>query len=159
MGHHVEVHKKGPGLAKLIKIVKQLEINPEVRIGIFEGHAGRDGTGALTNVDLGIIHEFGTPNNRPPERSFLRSTADHKRAAWMDLMTRALQKVIDGKISVDTALGLVGQRASADVKRTITSGSGVPPPLSQVTIDRKGSSRPLVDSSQLLNSITYRTDK
>lgn len=159
MGHHASVEKKGPGLAKLIKIVKQLQINPEVRIGIFEGHAGRDGADKLTNVELGIIHEFGSPGGHPPERSFLRSTADHKRKAWMDLMTRALQKVLDGKISVDTALGLVGQRASADVRRAITSGEGIPPPLSQVTIDRKGSSRPLVDSSQLVNSITYRTDK
>lgn len=149
------VQKKGKGLAQLIKIVDQLKIDPEVRIGIFQGGGPRTGSGP-TNVEIGIIHEFGAPGANIPERSFLRRTADHKRKDWLDLMARALGKVVDGKITAQTALGLVGQRASADVKQTITRGAGVPPPLKDKTIAAKGSSRPLVDTGQLVNSITYK---
>ncbi len=152
---HSKVEKKGPGLAKLQKLVAKLDREPECRVGIFAG-GSRIGD-EVSNVELGVIHEFGAPGAGIPERSFLRSTADRKRQEWLALMTRALGKAVDGKLSVEAAIDLIGLKAVADVKASITRGTGIEPPLKAATIRRKGSSRPLVDTSQLLNSIVHKT--
>jgi phage gpG-like protein len=108
----------------------------------------------LDNVALAVIHEFGVPQKRIPSRPFLRSTFDAKRDDWRRLLERMAPQVLRGKLSVEQALGLLGQRASADVKRRITTGSNFVP-NAPITIARKGSSRPLIDTGRLMNSISY----
>jgi phage gpG-like protein len=126
----------------------------QVRVGILASSAERQG-GEISNLELGMIHEFGAPGANIPQRSFLRATADQKKQAWGKLIEQLSKKLVNKGISLQDALGLLGQRASADIKNTITQGAGIPPPLKPETIRRKGSSRPLVDSGQLVASITY----
>ncbi|MDF7681191.1 hypothetical protein PT300_11600 [Enterobacteriaceae bacterium ESL0689] len=47
----------------------------------------------------------------------------------------------------------MGEKLAGEVKRKIQSG--IAPPLDPKTIARKGSSRPLIDTGNLLQSITY----
>lgn len=147
----------GDGMKRLAALALTLRKNPHVKIGVFaDDGIRRDG---LSNVEIAIINEFKEsvgPGGVGPARSFLRSTYDTKREDWEKLLERFLRLVIAGKIDLKDALELVGQRASADVKKRILSGAGIPPPNTQATIDRKGSSRPLVDSSQMVNSISYQ---
>lgn len=139
-----------------------------VKVGLLGSGAKRD-DGALTNVEIGIIHEFGAPEAGIPERSFLRSTAARNRAEYMALLAK-LAKKFYGEASLDgmrKALALVGQRASADVKKHITAGEPIPPPntpevfLRKLKKNEEGfnrtglAPRTLVDTGRMVNSISY----
>ncbi|MEM8168046.1 hypothetical protein Q4R38_18910, partial [Morganella morganii] len=51
------------------------------------------------------------------------------------------------------AFAIVGEKLSGEVKRKIQSG--INPELDPKTVARKGSSKPLIDTGNLLQSITY----
>ncbi len=141
---------KGKGLEKLKEVMTELASRPYVKVGVV-GSAAAAGHGGLTNAELAVVHEFGTEDI--PARPFLRSTASAQRAAWEALMRKVLEKVATRKLPLEKGLALIGERAAADVRRTVTSG--VPPPNAPSTIAAKGSSKPLVDTGQLLRSIAY----
>lgn len=122
-----------------------------VAVGAISGAGGDDGHGGLTNAQLLGIHEFGTATI--PERAPIRTAFDVKGSSWATLAAKLLGNVLGGKTTAVAALGLLGQRAVADIRRVITAR--LPPPLKDATVARKGSSVPLVDTGQLLNSITY----
>lgn len=126
---------------------------PHVKIGIMSDSGTHEG--GISMVELAAIHEFGTADGHVLERSFLRSTFRAQIDAWKAFAKRLLKGVVGGKMPIAQALGLLGQRAAADVKKRITTGAGIPPLLAKSTVSRKGSSRPLVDTGALLNSITY----
>lgn len=128
-----------------------------VKVGVMQSKGGGASAGAgLTMVDLATIHEFGAPAAGIPERSFIRRTFAEKHEALAAMTKRLAAAVVTKKMPVDRALGLLGAWGAAEVKRTITSGPGVPPPLSPVTIARKGSTRPLVDTGRLVGAITWQ---
>lgn len=109
----------------------------------------------VTNVDIGVWMEFGVPQLQIPERSWLRSTFDDKHEAWAKFAERQVALLVDGKVTLEVALGRLGLLASSDVKKAITTGAGIPPPNAESTVKAKGSSRPLVDSGQFVGAITY----
>lgn len=106
-------------------------------------------------LTIAAVHEFGSPSRNIPQRSWLRSTFRDKRGELDRMVVRVARLIIQGKLNVDRGLGLLGTWAAAAVKATIASGPHIPPPLKPETIARKGSDRPLVDTGQLVNSITY----
>jgi hypothetical protein len=112
----------------------------------------------LTNVEIGSIHEFGGENDRPPERSFLRSTMTKGRKKYERLIQRGMKLAYEGKLSVEDALGLAGAKAAADVDKAIRAG--IAPPLAESTIIKKtiagkSGTTPLIDTGQLVGSITW----
>jgi hypothetical protein len=107
----------------------------------------------LTNVEVATFHEFGGEGDRPPERSFIRSTMDDKDAEFREFEKKQVGKLLDGKQTVEGALGLIGLKIQRAMQEKIRSK--IPPPLAQSTIDRKGSSTPLIDTGQLIQSLTY----
>lgn len=111
------------------------------------------GGGSITNVDLGIIHEFGTADGRIPERSFLRANFDDKVSRYEALHAKLTRAVYDRKLTVVQALQILGAQVALDTKAFIRAG--ISPPNTPATIAAKGSSTPLIDSSQLINAITY----
>ena len=104
------------------------------------------------------FHEFGGANNRPPQRAFFRPTMDANRDEYNALLGRLLDGALAFKLTLKQALGLLGQRVQGDVKKAITDGSPDWPPLAQSTIDRKGSTKPLIDTGNLRQSITYKVE-
>lgn len=144
---------KDRGFAKFIAAGKSLRARPHVRVGVLGNTAPRDGKG-LDNAELALVMEFGTRNGRIPARPFLGGTAERKNGEWLALLGKAIPKVLEGKLTIERALALVGERAAADVKRTITSSEGLAANAPS-TIRRKGSSRPLIDTGRLLQSISY----
>jgi hypothetical protein len=127
-----------------------------VKVGVI-GETGRKGAAgdALNNVELATVHEFGTAT--VPERSFIRSTYEAHRDEMVLLMARLVPALYAQKITVQQLLGLVGAKFAAEIKNTIRAS--IPPPLSPVTIAEKGSSLPLVDTGQLINSISWVVEK
>lgn len=117
-----------------------------------------------TNATLGYIHEFGSPAANIPARPFLRpgvsgaqeQLGNRLRAGAM----AALTFPPDEKIAMTTLMGagLIAQNA---VRRYLNAG--VSPPLAAATLlarrsrkiaPRKGT-KPLIDTGQLRNSITF----
>jgi hypothetical protein len=139
---------KDTGLKAIIKKVGQLASGPHVKVGVIGG--GR-------NADIAVIHEYGAPAAGIPERSFIRSTFANGQVieAQKKLVASLMGKITTNKMEVGQALGLLGAFGADRIKRTIDEGEGVPPPLKPATIARKGSSRPLVDTGQMRNSITW----
>lgn len=107
-------------------------------------------TTAATLGEIAVFHEFGLG---VPERSFLRATYDNQWRAWKRLTDSLKAKILIGDESAVKALAVIGQRIEADIKMAIRNR--IPPPLSPRTIRRKGSSVPLIDTGQLINSIRY----
>lgn len=108
----------------------------------------------LGNVDLAIVLHFGDSLNNIPGRPFLAMAWDRYLPQWKAILQRGSAAYLKGKLTLKQVFDLVGQRASADVRNLILRGAGVPPPNSPLTIARKGSSRPLVDTGRLVQSIS-----
>lgn len=104
-----------------------------------------------TMAEVAFYNEFGTEDI--PERSFLRSTVDENNRKYAKLYEQLMGKVMEGKLSVERAMGLLGEKARSDVRKTIRSS--VPPPNAPATLARKKSTKTLVDTGQLSQSITY----
>jgi len=92
-----------------------------------------------------------------PERSFMRSTFDENVDKIQRQMSVQYKLVVEGKRSVYDALLSVGLRHGDDIKRKIRSG--INPPNSPRTIAKKKSSKTLIDTGAMLQSITATVKK
>jgi hypothetical protein len=126
-----------------------------VSVGVPSDAKTPDGT-SLADV-LGW-NEFGTKNEddtvRIPERPALRrlDEARHVRD-FIKLNARNLALVVQGRMTEQVALELLGTIAAAKVQQEITIGGFAPNAPS--TIAKKGSSHPLIDTNQLRSRITW----
>lgn len=110
-------------------------------------------TEAIPLAMIAAVHEFGSPEHNIPERSFLRGGIRRGTPKFHAVNVDSLKRVVNGEMTVDQAVNKLGVVAVGEVKREFTVGKFVP--LKPATIKRKGSSRPLVDTGQLRQSITY----
>ncbi len=111
--------------------------------------------GTIDNANLAAVHEFGAPSVGIPQRSFMGATFDAKINKYVETISDGLGKVIDRGGKVADAMALAGEAHLADIIRAIDSG--ISPPNKPSTVDRKGSSKPLIDTGQLKQSLTTQT--
>ncbi len=133
--------------------------NRHVKVGVLADAQHEDDP--IGVLELAAIHEFGTRDGHVPERSFIRRTFEQKDPQVKEFCEKLAKAIVTkGEMSIDRALGLLGEFAVGEIRKTMTEGDGVPPPLSPDTIRRrKGrSTRPLVDTGQLKGAITYKVD-
>ena len=158
-------------LTKLNKFVKDLSEecrDYSVRIGIFATDSNRK-KGEVTNPELGVIHEFGSPSRHIPKRSFLRMPLDVK-------SDEILKEVKSGDNWKNLSHGKplpvlkdLGHACEAIIQLAFeTRGFGTWPPDMVSTVDRKTSrlspaqrkkaggysNSPLIDTGQLRRSVT-----
>lgn len=88
-----------------------------------------------------------------PERSFLRTGHDTYADEVVKNCEMALGQVINGKMSIDTWLDAYGQMLADKIKLYMRDLKS--PPNHPFTIQNKGSSNPLIDTGNLLESITW----
>lgn len=154
-GVHCVIEFKKTGLDQVALFLRKLGAY-EVHVGIVGARANEVEEGStLTLAQLGAIHEYGSSvepgaPGYVPERSFIRSTLAHRRADIATLVASECKAVLAGKRTPEAALEVVGMKVAAWIKLTVMSGEGVSPPLAESTIERKGSTRPLVDHGQLI---------
>lgn len=126
--------------------------------------------GIHSNATLGYIHEHGSGLNNIPARPWLGPGVELSKAAWLRYMQQAGEAALSGEPGrMDRALHAAGTTAVSAVKNRIVAG--LQPPLSPVTIalrrartpSRKArvasDTTPLVDTAQMLNSISYVVKK
>ena len=128
---------------------------------------------------LAAIHEYGcrievTPKMRKylaatglhlkastthitiPERAFLRNGYDENKDDVLNRVDALLDDVIGGTMSTDQffeVIGLLMKSRIQDYARDLDS-----PPNHPYTVERKGSSNPLVDTGDMIGAITYKVE-
>ena len=121
-----------------------------VNVGVPEGKKEEDGTPVAM---VAAVHEYGSPSQGIPERPFLRVAVQKNRIKYVRLNRINLVKMLRGQMGMEQALGQLGEMAKGDVQTEIRSGDFTP--LKPATIERKGSSRPLIDIGQMVQSIQW----
>ncbi len=121
-------------------------------------HVGGDdddgGRERLTVVEVAARNEFGAG---VPERSFLRSGIDQHEKTLQKTALMCGRAVLLNKASPEQALSLLGMQAQGLLVERINNG--IAPPNAPSTVERKGSSTPLVDKGQLKDSITFQVER
>ena len=113
---------------------------------------------------IGATHEFGTDRAGPnqditiPERSYLRSSFDEDKELNSRIIEKAYGMVLARRASVKKALGLVGLHAEARAKKKMRDLRTPPLALSTLKRRRLGSSNPLIDTNQLVNSLRHEVN-
>lgn len=149
------IHKKYAGGVKgLLERIAALG-DPKVYIGIPSSTNARQG--ASNNATIAAVHEMGAPSRGIPARPFLIPTMQNNADKYTMLMAQGFRNALQDKEKAAEVYEKIGLVASSDVKDYIVSGQFVP--LKQSTIDRKGSSKPLIDTGELRNSISYEVKK
>lgn len=138
----------------------------QVLVGVPSETAGReDENGPINNAAIGYILETGAPERNLPARPFLVPTILKVRGDLAKRAETTLKRVMSGKPGaqkeVARGLGGIGLLAANAVKATINAGDFAP--LAASTIYRRqnrkkaprSGEKPLIDTGQLRNSITY----
>lgn len=135
-------------VTRLIQAIENLS-KQAVYVGV-AGEVRSDREGNTINMaELAAIHEFGTA--KTPERSFLRTSLTENTEDYKKLLVQQIRgNIIDG---AGDPLNVVGAYAAGKAQEKIESGGLTP--LDPETIKRKGSSVPLIDTGQLVQSITW----
>lgn len=150
------VFDKDYGYDKLFTSFRLAPDDTKVVVGFLRSGAIYDKTG-VSVAKIAAIHEFGSKDGRIPERSFMRSSIDGNQKQLEDLIKKLTAKIVDKRMSTVVALGLIGQFLRDKMVSKINAG--VPPPNAPYTIEKKGSSKPLIDTGQLKGSIDWEIFK
>lgn len=161
-----KVTDKDKGWRRLQALAKSLAADDvHVRVGVLDdGRAGSEDRDGITTGQLAVAMEFGTAHI--PARSWVGLTFDKARGEVQSDMQRLLGHIVDGKLTVDKALNVLGAKYSAAVKNTVTQGEQIQPPNAPSTLARKlaktregaaNGVRTLIDTGRMVGAVTWAT--
>lgn len=155
-------------IQKIKKVAKGLEkiSGMAVKIGYLGPSDPKDARkeGAMTNLGLAQIHEFGAPSKGIPARPFLFPAYEEKKKAARKELERAVRSEIGGSAgAVESALMSVGLAIQATAKNNIVAQKNFAP-LKPATIrarQRKkfAGTKALIHTGQLMNAIQVKVEK
>lgn len=155
--------RKVDRLNELIRNITSL-VKQRVLVGVPAAKTKRDPEPGepsnITNAAIGYVQEFGLPTNNIPARPFLVPGIKAAQSRITGALKSAARSALTFKPSQAqnsfVAAGLIAQNSA---RRTLTDGAGFAPlaPATLAARRRRGrtGTRPLVDTGQLRNSITY----
>jgi hypothetical protein len=157
------------GYARLLRSMQGM--NAVVSVGIHQdtGAATKQTRGKgspMTLLDVATAHEYGGPWKQakdgtryqsPPRRSFIRDWFDEELQPNLRFVVKVSQQVLKGKMSELQALTLMGLKFQGAIRARISRG--IAPELSDETIKRKGSSKPLIDTGQLRAGVSWEIEQ
>lgn len=147
---NAELVRKTPAHKGLDQLLKKLT-DGAIKVGVLTGTGVYPGEKALIS-EIAWWNEFGTENI--PERAFMRTTVLTQSREWIDVTRNLLDKRINGQISEDRALGLLGELVKADIQKSITDWE-IPANAPSTQAQKKGVNNPLVDKGHLRQSIQW----
>lgn len=140
------------GFKKKLAEIKALADKNEVAVGITGDKATENVDGDFRMVDLAAVHEYGSLDDRIPERAPIRTGILLGRKKIKAATELLLTKAVEGSLTVEQAQQQIGEVAVAEIRNAIRKR--LPPPNTPETIRRKGSSVPLIDKGRLIASYT-----
>lgn len=141
-GQKIEVGVLGQGEQQMIASVQEygIKINVTLKMRRFLASQGLHLKKTTTQITI-------------PERSFIRAGWDAHEKDVLDKSDEMIPELISQGISVDAYLNALGDEAASYIKdfaRDLRNPANHP-----FTVDRKGSSNPLVDTGGMIGAITY----
>lgn len=135
-------------LAKIKQLIEQLKASGEkaVYVGFpAEFNEKVEGSDNFNLASLAAVLEFG--NERIPSRPFLRQTLAENQEKYTALFV----KLFESGVSIDQIYEQIALIAQGDVQQNIVNGKWTANAPS--TIKRKKSSKPLIDTGKLRQSV------
>ena len=135
-------------MAKTLKAIADKMGSGAVQVGFMAGATYPDGTPVAS---VAADNEYG--DSTRPARPFFRQMIASESPTWPDKM---------GKLAVAT--GLDGPRVLAmmgeDIKGALQQSINdfTTPALAPYTVAKKGLAKPLIETSHMLNSVTYKVE-
>lgn len=158
-------------MSEIIKNLQKLN-GKKIKVGVF----GDDGSDL---VMIARVHEYGceipvtqkmrawfaangyplkkeTTVIRIPERSFLRSGYDENIDTISKKIEEMVPDVISSEVDPKAFMDAIGMEFAGLIQKKMRDLKD--PPNSQMTIERKGSSNPLIDTGRLVGSIRHEVE-
>lgn len=133
--------------AKLDELAEKLGDGKTLRVGFLEGATYHDGQSVPM---VAAANEYGDPAMNRPPRPFFRNMIAEKSPEW----PHDIAKIAEATgYDAETMLGLMGEHIKGQLQGSIRDL--MEPALSPVTIAKKGFSKPLIETSHMLNSVDY----
>ena len=144
--------------AFLSDMAKKVSNPATLRVGFLEGGTYPDGTSipmvAALNEYGGNMSEYGTATthyNAPtPPRPFFRTMVANKSKGWARTLTKLLK---ENNYDAVEALNLMGDGIKGQLQDSIANGGWAPNKPS--TLKRKAGTQPLIDTSDMWNSVRW----
>jgi len=136
--------------ARLSEIARALRTPARLKVGFMENATYPDGT--LVAM-VAAIQEFGSPSNNIPPRPFFRNMVSDKSGEWPDAIAALLKTHNYDAVSV---LNLTGGAISGQLQASIANFDSVP--LKPSTVKAKGFDKQLVDTGNMMKSVTFIVD-
>lgn len=142
MRYSLDNRKAVADYQKTLEDLKKLEVVVGLPKGKSEG----------TVIQYGAVHEFGAPEKNIPRRSFLRVptlNAENTIIKFAENQSKQLEKGVNTTLFMSK----IGAFIQGIVLKSFRENDWQA--NSEATIKRKGSSTPLIDKGQLIQSITW----
>jgi len=136
--------------ARLSEIARGLSKPSTLEVGFLENASYPDGTPVAL---VAAVQEYGAPSRNIPPRPFFRTMIAEKSPEWPDAIA-GLLKTTD--YDAEKTMMQVGEGIKGQLQQSIVETNS--PPLAEATIERKGSSKPLVDTGHMFNSVDYKVE-
>lgn len=141
---HDRLTPEGKRFFAEIEKMKQLEVH----VGFQAGKATEEDGVDVANVAM--WNELGT--SRAPARPFLRMSADENESKIRAMCAQQLRNVTQGGNAEDS-LKQIGVFQKGLIQEKIVTGSFTP--NAPATVRKKGSSRPLIDTGRMRQSVNF----
>lgn len=135
------------GVMKALEEIARKMGGGEVSVGFMEGATYPEGTPVAA---VAFWNEYGVPSHNQPPRPFFRQMIAAESPTWPGKMAK-LAKATD--YDGDRVLALMGEDIKGALQKSINDLQD--PPLAPSTVEAKGFGKPLIDTSHMLNSVSY----
>ncbi len=144
------------GYTARLRAIASLNGSVTAKVGVIGEQAAKthDPKSGMSNGELAATHEFGLG---VPQRSFVRGWVDEQKPRILEELKTEAHAVLRGQRDIYRAMDRFGQWGSLKIVSRIAGF--IPPPLSPVTIARKGHALPLVDTGELIRSIDSAVER
>lgn len=136
--------------AKLRELAARLGAGGVVRVGFLEDATYPDGTSVAT---VAVTQNFGSAANGIPPRPFFSNMVADKSPGWGESFLGVLR---ENNFDIPKSLELMGEGIAGQLRQAIVDTNA--PPLAPATIGRKGFAKPLIDTSNMINSVDYEVE-
>lgn len=132
------------GMNKILAEVISMRGIVRVEVGIFDPEI----------AEYAAYNEYGTEHI--PARPFMAQTTDRNGKELIGYKTSLASMVLGGQLTMRRALYLIGVRYAGRMRQTIRDSPSWAEPNHPLTIARKGSAHPLIDTGAMIHAITYK---
>jgi hypothetical protein len=163
MARGVKITSVDRGANAMIARLRKMAAGQNLTVGIHEaeGAQAAEGSDDATLIEIAAFNEFGgpptesKPEGNPPRRSFIVDWADENVEENRAALRKSAAAVLKGTVpDMTTALNRVGLLFVGRIQARIKAG--IEPANAESTIERKGSSTPLIDGGQMWKSVTHQ---